>query len=74
MGSPSEFSIQMVDTLRRRVVELAGGRVVRDQARASYRDDGALIPAEVERRLALAAVASSARLVPSALMRAGRRH
>jgi cell division transport system ATP-binding protein len=68
-------SAQMVDRLRRRVVEIEGGRVVRDQARAGYVDRNALIPEETERRLALAAGVAARRLSPPSpwSVRSGRR-
>lgn len=48
----------MVNTLRRRVVAIEGGRVVRDQDRGSYRDEETVRAQELERRLAAAAGAS----------------
>ena len=48
-------SEQMVNALRRRVVAIEGGRVVRDQNRASYHDEEAARALELERRLAAAA-------------------
>lgn len=44
----------MVNTLRRRVVAIEGGTIVRDQTRAAYRDAGGDGAPEPDRRLAVA--------------------
>lgn len=66
-------SAGMVDRLRRRVVEIEEGRIVRDQERGAYVDHSALIPEETQRRLALVA---ARRLTPPSgpwALRSGRR-
>jgi len=54
-------SEQMVNTLRRRVVAVEGGRVVRDERGGAYRDEEAGRVAALEHRLALAAAANGTR-------------
>ncbi len=63
-------SEQMVNAVRRRVVAIEGGRVVRDQNRASYRDAEAERALDLERRLA--AAAGSAHRTPLAAAWPGR--
>ena len=63
----------MVNRLRRRVVEIEEGRIVRDQERGAYVDQSALIPEETQRRLALVAARRLAAPVGSWAMRSGRR-
>lgn len=66
-------SAPMVDRLRRRVVEIQAGRIVRDQERGAYVDQNVLIREETQRRLALVA---ARRLAPAAQpwgVRSGRR-
>lgn len=49
----------MVNTLRRRVVAIEAGQIVRDQHRGAYHHDEQGRPAELERRLAAAAGAAT---------------
>ena len=55
----------MVNTLRRRVVAIEGGMIVRDQHRAVYRDEDTNRVAEIERRLAVAAGAAASAVAPT---------
>jgi len=61
----------LVNALRRRVIGIDGGQVVRDQARASYRDEEDERAAEIERRLAVAAVGAGPAVWPGRGARRG---
>jgi cell division transport system ATP-binding protein len=66
-------SEQMVNALRRRVVAIDGGRVVRDEHGAIYRDEEAARAADLERRWAMAAGSNGPRATVAWPSRGARR-